>query len=252
LNGLFYTDSATVVVIPPPTVNLRNDTTICERDSVFLNATYTNSTYLWSTGETTATIYAKQDKTYTVEVDNGGCTVSDIFNLNVLTNPAIDLGNDTVYCTFNYDFITLDAGTGVSYLWQPTSEVSRKITVRTPGIYTVTVDYQNGCRKDTSITIKEVCPPKFFVPSSFTPNDDGLNDKLCPMGNSYESFEFRVFNRWGQIAFSSSDASDCWDGSIDGKKAPVDVYAYTVSYTAINESGQTQKERTAGTVSVIR
>ncbi|MEP7168322.1 MAG: gliding motility-associated C-terminal domain-containing protein, partial [Bacteroidota bacterium] len=201
---------------------------------------------------TTSSIYAAQEEKYIVKVDNGGCVVSDAFNLNVLTNPPIDLGNDTVYCAFNYDFITLDAGTGVSYLWQPISETSQKIIVRAPGTYVVTVDFLNGCRKDTSITIKEVCSPKFFVPSSFTPNDDGLNDKLCPMGNSYETFEFNVFNRWGQRVFSSDNASVCWDGTFKGKKAPIDVYAYSVSFTAINEFGLTEKKRTAGTVSVIR
>jgi gliding motility-associated-like protein len=252
LNGLFYKDSVTVVVIPPPVVSLRNDTTICERDSVFLDATNVNSNYTWSNGETTSSIYVMQDERYVVHVDNGGCVVSDTFNLNVLTNPDIKLGSDTVYCSFNYDFITLNAGTGVSYLWEPTSEVSQKITVRSPGTYAVMVDYQNGCRKDTSITIREVCPPKFYVPSSFTPNDDGLNDQLCPLGNSYEAFEFTVFNRWGQIVFSTADASSCWDGTIKGKKAPIDIYAYTVSFTAINESGQTEKNKTAGTVSVIR
>ncbi|HKR05757.1 MAG TPA: gliding motility-associated C-terminal domain-containing protein [Bacteroidia bacterium] len=252
LNGLFHKDSATVVVIPPPVVSLRNDTIICERDSVFLNAANNNSTYQWSTGETTSSIYAAQDEKYIVNVDNGGCAVSDTFNLDVLTNPPIDLGNDTVYCAFNYDFITLDAGTGISYLWEPTSETSEKIIARAPGTYTVTVDYQNGCRKDTSITIKEVCPPKFFVPSSFTPNDDGLNDALCPMGNSYESFQFMVFNRWGEIVFSTNHASTCWDGTVKGKKAPTGVYAYTISFTAINEFGETEKSRKAGTVSVIR
>ena len=252
LNGLFYTDSATVVVIAPPIANLGNDTTICERDSVFLNAANSNSTYIWSSGETTSSIYAKQNETYIVKVDNGGCTVSDTLQLNVLSNPAINLGTDTVYCAFNYDFITLDAGAGVSYLWQPSSESSEKIIVRSPGTYIAKVEYQNGCSKDTSITIKEVCPPKFFVPSSFTPNEDGLNDQLCPVGNSYESFEFKVFNRWGETVFSSTNASVCWDGTIKGKKAPVDVYTYTVIYTAINVSGQTEKNRTARTISLIR
>ncbi|MEO5569908.1 MAG: gliding motility-associated C-terminal domain-containing protein [Bacteroidia bacterium] len=252
LHGLFSIDSATVIIIPPPVVNLGNDTTICERDSVSLDATNVNSTYLWSTGETTSSVYVKQDETYFVNVDNGGCVVNDAFNLNVLTNPPINLGSDTVYCAFNYDFITLDAGAGVSYVWEPTSEASRKITVRSPGTYSVTVDYQNGCTKDTSVTIKEVCPPKFFVPSSFTPNDDLLNDQLCPMGNSYEAFEFTVFNRWGQLVFSTDKASACWNGTIKGKKAPVGVYAYTISYTATDESGQSVKNSAAGTVSLIR
>ncbi|MEP7171022.1 MAG: hypothetical protein ABI855_16770, partial [Bacteroidota bacterium] len=68
LNGLFQTAAATITVIPPPAVVLRNDTTICERDSVFLDATNSSSTYIWSSGETTSSIYAAQEEKYIVKV----------------------------------------------------------------------------------------------------------------------------------------------------------------------------------------
>ena len=197
-------------------------------------------------------IFTKQDEHYIVEVDNGGCIVSDTFNLNVLTNPPILLGNDTLYCQFNYDFITLNAGIGTGYNWLPTLETSRMITVKDPGIYTVTVDYLNGCKKDTSITIKEECPPEFFIPSCFTPNDDGLNDMLCPFGNSYEALKLTIFNRWGEIVFLTTDPSSCWNGMIKGKKAAVDVYAYTISYSGLSQSGQSETIRKTGTVTLIR
>ncbi len=252
LNGIFYKDSVVVQVIDPPLVNLQADTTICENSSVLLDATNLNSTYSWSTGETTPTIIASEEKQYWVEVDNGGCATKDTFNLSLLTNPPINLGKDTTYCAFNYDFITLNAGVGVEYLWQPTLETTRNIIVRTPGAYTVNVNFLNGCSKAATIKIKEICEPKFYVPSCFTPNDDGLNDVLCPSGNSYETFNFMVFNRWGDAVFTSANASSCWNGMINGKKAPTGIYAYSVQFTAIDELGKLQNGNAYGTVLLIR
>lgn len=252
LHGIYKQDSITISVIQPPIVNLRADTIICEREFVLLDASNANSIYEWSTGETTPTINANQNVLYWVNVDNGGCIVSDTFNLTVLTNPSINLGTDTVYCSFTNNFITLDAGIGTGYLWEPTNEVTRTILVRSPNTYKVTVNYLNGCSKDTSIIIKEVCEPKFYVPTSFTPDDNGLNDMLCPLGNSFETVEFTIFNRWGDIVFVSDNPSSCWDGNIKGKKASTGVYAYMINYTAVNEYGLLQKGRKTGTVTIIR
>lgn len=252
LNGIFYSDSVTVHVIPPPVVELGNDTTICEENYVTLEATNVNSTYTWSTGETSSAIFAGQNQLYWVEVDNEGCTASDSIRINVLTNPPIDLGNDTTFCSFNFDFITLDAGNGTGYLWTPSMETTRSILVKQPGIYTVMIDHQNGCPKDTSITIEEICDPEFFIPTSFTPNGDGLNDILYPSGNSYEAFEFQIFNRWGAMVYKTNDATAGWDGTVNGKSAPMGVYAYSIKYSGRNEKGIAATEQAYGTITLIR
>lgn len=252
LNGIYYKDSVTINVIAPPVVNLGADTIICETNAVTLTAENLNAVYQWSTGETTASIEATENTNYWVNVDNGGCSVSDTIGITVLTNTPIPLGIDSVYCSFNFDFITLDAGIGTNYLWQPTFEDTRKITVSQPGTYTVTVNYANGCTRDSSITIKEVCEPAFFIPTSFTPDDNNINDLLCPVGNSFETFEFAVYNRWGELIFVSTNTSVCWDGKMKGKKAPIGVYAYSLTFTHLNSSGIPEKGQKSGTITLIR
>lgn len=65
-----------------------------------------------------------------------------------------------------------------------------------------------------------------YVPNAFSPNGDGVNDMLFPLGESFETFEFVVYNRWGQIVFQTTDRSIGWDGTFNGKPLNTDVFAY--------------------------
>lgn len=70
-----------------------------------------------------------------------------------------------------------------------------------------------------------------FIPTAFSPNGDGQNDVLNLHGLDGQTFEFLVFNRWGQPVFESSSSSDGWDGKTDGKPDPSGVYAYILKVT---------------------
>ena len=252
LNGIFYQDSITVSVIQPPFVELGNDTTFCEENFIVLDATNANATYTWSTGESTPVITAGQSQLYWVEVDNNGCTASDSINITVLTNPAIDLGNDSVFCSVNSDFITLDAGEGTGYLWLPTFEITTTILVTKEGLSSVSVNHLNGCKNDTSINIKEICKPEIFVPSSFTPNSDGINDFLFVYGNSFESFELSIYNRFGELVFKTGEISVGWDGTFKCRKLPAGVYIYFMKYKATDASGNETSANSGGIITLIR
>lgn len=252
LNGIFYSDSITIQVIQPPIVNLGNDTTICEEHFVLLNAENQGATYLWSTGAISPAIQVFETGEYGVQVDNGGCTAGDTVHVNVLSNPPIDLGTDTIYCSLLNDFIVLDAGTGVSYQWLPNAEISQTIMVTAPGEYSVVVTFLNGCTKDTSINIKEICDAVVFVPRCFTPNDDGVNDILMPAGYSITSIQMQVFNRWGSIVFQSESPDNGWDGKVRGKKAPDGIYTFILRYTYEAMGGQVMEGSMSGVTSIIR
>lgn len=252
LNGIFYRDSITVYIIPPPVVELGNDTTICEENFVPLDVTNSNSTYTWSTGETSPSIIAGQNQLYWVEVDNGGCTATDSIKISVLTNLPVNLGSDTIYCSLHNDYITLNAGIGTSYLWLPGSETTQSIVVNQPGTYSVIVNHQNGCTKDTSISIQEICEPEIFIPSSFTPNNDGINDILLIAGNSFESFQLQVYNRWGSLVFETNNPARGWDGAINDNPSPMGVYAWFLNYSGRDKHGNAISGMKSGTITLIR
>jgi len=88
----------------------------------------------------------------------------------------------------------------------------------------------------------------FAIPNAFSPNGDNLNDRFEIKGNIYGSFRLLIYDRWGQVIFSSSSPRNNWDGKINGREAPVGVYAY--SLTATDQSG-VQIVKT-GTVTLVR
>src|SRR5690606_32111525 len=91
------------------------------------------------------------------------------------------------------------------------------------------------------------CKP--FVANGFTSNGDGLNDRLYTyLSCEYFHYQFRVYNRWGACVFSSQQANDYWDGTINGKAADVGVYFYYMEFLNKLNKKQTFK----GEVHLIR
>jgi gliding motility-associated-like protein len=88
--------------------------------------------------------------------------------------------------------------------------------------------------------------PSVFVPSAFTPNSDGINDIFRIKGENLQNFTLKVFNRWGEVIFESSNPNDGWDGKFQGNPVQNDTYVYQV--TAKNLVGR----NLTGAVTLIR
>ncbi len=109
--------------------------------------------------------------------------------------------------------------------------------------YKVNVVDENGCRSSSNIVVKVICENKnYFIPNTFSPNNDGQNDVFYPRGRSLDRIQsMRIFNRWGELVFEKKNfapnsATDGWDGSIRGQKAATDAYVYIIE--VICENGQ--------------
>ena len=103
------------------------------------------------------------------------------------------------------------------------------------GTYVLTVyGIANGCVSNTLKyqIIVEGCS-SIYIPSSFTPNNDGINETWFPIGEGWETIEVNVFNRWGELIFYSNDIYGFWDGTYDGKLVENDVYVYQVIWKGI-------------------
>ncbi|MBX5438851.1 MAG: gliding motility-associated C-terminal domain-containing protein, partial [Thermoflavifilum sp.] len=143
-NGCSASDTLQLQIHPLPIVNLGNDTAICQGESLTLNAGNVGSTYLWSTGQTSASITTDTSGIYWVKVTNSyGCSAADTLQLQIHPLPIVNLGNDTAIC--QGESLTLNAGNvGSTYLWS-TGQTSPSITTDTAGIYWVKVTDANGC-----------------------------------------------------------------------------------------------------------
>jgi len=254
LNGITKMDSVRVTFVNPPVINLGADTLLCLNDSIKLDGFSSDAIfYSWNTGDTTSFIQVKDTGVYYVDVYNTGCYSSDtVVVSDYLENDLFDLGADSTYCFFNGDTLYLNGPTATSYLWQPTGETTPNITVITPAIYTLTATKANGCKATALISVKEICEPNIFIPTAFTPDEDGINDIFLPNINNVENFNFRIQNRRGQTVFYSEDASKGWDGKFNGIDAPIGVYVYRLNYLAFDAEGSKIKKKILGTITLIR
>lgn len=93
----------------------------------------------------------------------------------------------------------------------------------------------------------------FYIPNTFTPNDDGTNDIFIPQGHAFDlnTFEMYIFDRWGEIIFETKNAYKGWDGKVkgSGKEAQVGVYTYLI---IVKEKYTDILHRYIGHINIIR
>ena len=136
------------------------------------------------------------------------------------------------------DSTVLIASGGISYSWAPNIYISRatgnQITVKPPQTmtYHLAGTDAGGCVGQDSVTVyfTKEGEQKLFIPNAFTPNNDGLNDIFKPVFTGPATkFDFRVFNRWGQLVFQTSSPGKGWDGIYNSISQPKDVYVYYIT-----------------------
>jgi gliding motility-associated-like protein len=164
-------------------------------------------------------------------------------------------GNDTIIV--KGESIRFNATGGSLYSWTPGTNLNATTIPNPIGYYPVSDSFRYnvhiisevGCQGDDDIKVLVVDQSALFVPSAFTPNADGLNDFLAPIAIGYRQFNFfRVFNRWGEMVFSTSNIGSGWDGSWKGKPADMGTYFWVLS--SVNRFGAEEMQK--GDVTLIR
>lgn len=173
---------------------------------------------------------------------------ADSFVLDLYAIPDPKLREDTVLCGGEIQLLTSNAD-GTSYTWS-TGETTPDITYVMPNedaTVWVKVD-NNGCAGYDSVFFKNHCV--IVVPTAFSPNEDGKNDIIRPLGSTVNDFDFIIYNRWGEEVFrkNSGDIHEGWNGKLDGDPQPVGVYVYYLTGHFISGETFTLK----GNVTLVR
>ena len=246
--GCAKTDSITISFKPEPVLKLGNDTSLCAGQTLLLDATNINSTYVWQNGTINPTLTVDSSGVYSVKVDENGCNSSAEINVSYITKPIIDLGRDTTLCVT--ENLLLDASfPASSYQWQDGSSMPQFNVIQS-GTYSVNVANTCGNTMGSIVVAYENCACKFYVPSAFTPNNDGKNDVFRPKYEClFSNYELKLFNRWGQLIFVSRNPSLGWDGTYGSQPQPVGTYVWEMVYKD-NLTGKSLMK--TGTVVLIR
>lgn len=225
---------------------LPTDTSFCIIPNYTIRISTAGANYLWSTGESTAQITVNNAGLYWLQITNNGCTFRDSMLITQKPSANVTLGNDVLVCLNRPALITANT-TASNFLWS-TGSTNPSIEINSPGKYWVRVTNAFGCvASDTLQSNFDDC--ESFIPSAFSPNGDGLNE-LFGLTNGLNStiYSFYIYNRYGQLVFTSNDSFKKWDGRVKGKPAPIGSYVWMMTYK--NRAGFIQTDK--GTVMLIR
>ncbi len=259
------TRNISVRPVPYPQARVSADTSICFGSNATLRAEG-GSIYSWRPvvyldnpqGPIVNVTLPQNDVTYIVSVyDTLGCPKPDLDTVKVEVLRVIaDAGPRDTSVVIGQPLL-LDATGGTVYSWTPSTYLSNSLIANPVSLpqddidYTLRVENSSGCFDTDTISVKlYLLEPGFYVPSAFTPDGDGNNDRFRPIALGLKSMEaFRVYNRWGQLVYSSRNLSDeGWDGKIKGALQESGTYVwYAEGVTYLN-----QKIEGKGSVILIR
>jgi len=257
-------DTIVVNVNPAPIPNAGPDVEICYGQDYTLQGSG-GAQFIWTPPSTLSNgalpnplSTPPQTTTYSLSViDSNGCTslIQDQVIVTV-TPPIIVKTNPSDTVVFSGDKFQLQASSGAtSYSWSPGVGLSNPfianpvLTVSSDVTYHIIATTPAGCRGDGKVTVKVFKGPEIYMPTGFTPNGDGKNDNFKPFTVGITNLNyFRVYNRWGQLIFSTAKLNDGWDGRVSGGEQPSGTYVWMVQGIARNGKVITKK----GTVTLIR
>jgi gliding motility-associated-like protein len=270
VHGCVKSDTLYVRVRKPFTMVVQPGATLCAGQQFTLGAVGADK-YQWSPAATLDNATSPTPKAtpaattvYTVVGrDNDNC-FADTGSVKVVVYPipGIFAGNDTTVSTGSTIRLPAQSSADItSWNWTPADGLSctncstPNATIKGSVTYKVTARNDGGCTASDDITITSVCNSgNWFIPNTFSPNGDGMNDVFYVRGKGlYQIHSLRIFNRWGQAVFEkrdfmANDPAAGWDGKINGKPADMDVYVYIVEIVCDNSSIVPYK----GNVALIR
>jgi gliding motility-associated-like protein len=268
LGVCMQTANVAVTVLPAPVAVTGVSDTLCPGQSAKLQGSggaqyqWSPATYLSDSMLADPTVEQPASTiayTLTVTGANGCSSVNPAVTTVVVSlAPKVFAGNDTsvvIGQPLQLNAVDVDSSGFTSYVWSPAQglsdpDIADPTTIVTGDItYTVVATTPSGCSATGTIVIGAATTAGIIVPNAFTPNNDGHNDILKVNAFGIQSLKyFRVYNRWGQLVFATSDAGSGWDGSIGGQQAPTGAYVWTAA--GVDYHGRPVERE--GTVILIR
>lgn len=243
-DGCKTLDSVDLVIHPKPVIQTSfTDSTICITQTITLQVTGTDR-YEWQpvTGLSDAGINNPAatplvNTVYRVVGFNSfDCTDTAQINVKVIPKPTVDAGPDKYIIQNTTEVVqAIATGENLLYLWTPdyainnTGALQPAVTPLVDTVYRITVTSKDGCGSATD-SMKVFVYKDIYIPNAFTPDGNRHNPLwFIPALNAYPGFELSVYNRYGQVVFSSRGINTGWDGRYKGIEQPTGTYVYLLN-----------------------
>ncbi len=276
VNGICQADSSIQVDVNEILIDLVDFESICFEDTITLNSSVTSNfppyIFNWSpnseiiSGQNTSMIQVSPSadvRYYLTVTDQLQCkdSSSSLVEVNIprFEDAEIISSADSIFKGQSIQLSTNRNLSGLNYSWSPAEyfndpySSNPELKLPLSGMIQVTItDQQTGCEVTAQkwIGVAEInCSiPDIFVPSAFTPNGDGNNDVVYVRGVVIDTFEFSIYNRWGELVFRTTSQDLGWDGTYKGKKADPGVFVYHLTVECFDGQEYTDK----GNITLIR
>jgi gliding motility-associated-like protein len=259
-NGFCSVEDSVTVSIFSEAVSLQCLDSICITSPLQLLASTNGNgpyNYLWSSpnvsivpnNQSTAQCVLPQSQMVYLEVSSPqGCTLLDSQFVYVSTfnqGNVLATANPNLIMPGGISQLTGIVPSNASFNWSPTtfmvnpSSLNTAVSPDETIVYTLTASDGLCSKSDTALVrvYEIVCDqPYVFIPNAFTPNGDQENDVLYVRGLWIESFVLRIFDRWGELVFETTNQNMGWDGTFKGKKLDPDVFDYYLDVNCIGGS----------------
>lgn len=218
---------------------------------VITNTSIGGASYQWTFGDggtsnaATPTYTYTTPGTYTIRltaIDTNTCNKMDSIAYTIVVSgsptAAFDFSPKPPQVNTAVSFANLSSG-AIGYLWRfgdgDTLATTRRDTT-IQHFYNATQTFntcleaynQYGCRDTACLPVAARVEPALDVPNAFTPNGDGVNDQVHVRGFGIAKMNWRIYNRWGQLIFMTTNRNEGWDGRFKGVLQPQEVYTYSL------------------------
>lgn len=238
------TDSLTITTVPYPFVDAGRDTIVCYQDPAVLHGTTHAASYAWAPANSLSNArslnpvaHPQQTQTYTLTVIDpaSGCPKPNQSRVVVTMRNKINAfaGNDTAIVL--EQSLQMNASGAELFEWSPSiylsdSKINNPIAVLSNDMTYVLKAYTaEGCAGYDTINIRVFkTRPDIFVPNAFTPGR-APNNVLKPATVGIVELQyFRIYNRWGQLVFQTTEVNKGWDGTVAGSPQAMGAYVWMV------------------------
>lgn len=186
-----------------------------------------------------------------------GCSLATRTEQITIEIPRPGVRYPLQYAVLNYPVELQAREFGVSWLWQPPGGLDNpaiKNPVYTPSVlndqtFTIDISTAIGCVTVDTQQVQSIKEVKVYVPTAFSPNNDGRNDLLRPILLGVKELKyFRVFNRWGQMVYNQQGTGRGWDGNVGGQSQGTALFVWMMEAVGLDNRRYFQK----GTVLLVR
>jgi gliding motility-associated-like protein/uncharacterized repeat protein (TIGR01451 family) len=237
-----------VVARPVPPLISADKMFFCDGDSAVLNSTFSTGLQWFRdgiaiTGAISARYVAKQGGTYAaLAINNNGCRspFSEALSIKMVdlpVTPILTIKGTSQFCADESRLLQVNVPNGLTVNWYKNGTLINAyskdtLRVNTAAEYTVKFLNSSGCLSLVSnkIVTEIGCNTTgIYIADVFTPNGDGINDIIKPVCVGIAKFKFfKIYNRWGNILFESTDEAKGWDGRFRSQIQPADSYIWLV------------------------